>query len=168
MNVDLKINGALLDGTRADLDRRHAFAHERVGFLTAGAAWTRAGLLLTVRGYRPVADEDYEYAPRVGAKIGSAAMRKAVQWAFRPPSTLLHVHTHKGSGRPQFSGVDLESARAFVPGFFGPTPRMPHGLLVLSDNSVAGLLWLGEDRPPVEIDTFTRIDAPLRRDWEAA
>ena len=70
-----------------------------------------------MRGYTPVADEDYEIDPRVGAKIGSAAMRKAVQSAYRPAATLLHVHTHGGHGEPGFSGVDLNSAKDFVPGF---------------------------------------------------
>ncbi|MDF2116386.1 hypothetical protein PY365_12430 [Roseiarcaceae bacterium H3SJ34-1] len=165
MKVHLKINGYLLDTVRRDLDRPHAFAYERVGFFTAGATDLGDRLLLTIRGYMPVADEDYEFDRRVGAKIGSSAMRKAVQSAYRPAAALLHVHTHGGRGKPGFSGVDLNSANDFVPGFFETTPRMPHGLLVLSDNSAHGLLWLASDRPPVIIHEFLRIDAPLRRDW---
>jgi hypothetical protein len=38
MKVALKITGSLLDLVRRDLARPHFFAHERVGFLTAGAA----------------------------------------------------------------------------------------------------------------------------------
>lgn len=165
MTVHLKIGGPLLDTVRRDLDRPHAFAYERVGFFTAGAADLGDCLLLTVRDYMPVADEDYELDRKVGAKIGSAAMRKAVQSAYRPPATLLHVHTHGGHGKPGFSRVDLESARTFVPGFFETTPRMPHGLLVLSDDAAHGLLWLANDRPPVSIDQFQRVDTPLQREW---
>ena len=58
-----------------------------------------------------LADEDYEIDRTVGAKIGSAAMRKAVQSAYRPAATLLHVHTHGGHGKPGFSAVDLNSAK---------------------------------------------------------
>lgn len=165
MTITLKIDGRLLDQVRQDLRRPHPFAYERVGFLTAGASASGRDLTLAVRGYMPVEDGDYERDPRVGAKIGSGAMRKAVQAAYRPAATLLHIHTHGGHGRPGFSGVDLDSADTFVPGFFETTPRMPHGLIVLSDNSARGLLWLDGARRPHDIDTFIRIDAPMQRDW---
>ncbi len=167
MKVALKITGSLLDLVRRDLARPHFFAHERVGFLTAGAAAVPGGLMLVVRGYMPVADEDYEVAPKVGARIGSNAMRKAAQAAYRPASTILHVHTHGGRGLPGFSGVDLESGNEFVPGFFQSCPKMPHGLLVLSDNGATGLLWLEPGKPSMSIDRFIRIDQPLVEQWSA-
>ncbi|MBR2117639.1 MAG: hypothetical protein IJ935_03000 [Afipia sp.] len=167
MRAAVKITSALLDLVRRDLARPHAFAHERVGFLTAGAAAVPGGLMLLVREYMPVADEDYEFAPKVGARIGSNAMRKAVQVAYRPASALLHVHTHGGRGLPGFSGVDLESGNEFVPGFFQSSPKMPHGLLVLSDNGATGLLWLESGKPSVSIDRFIRIDQPIVEQWGA-
>jgi hypothetical protein len=111
----VKIMGPLLDAIRRDLARPHPFAHERVGFLRAGAATMPGGLLLT-----------------------------------------------------GFSGIDLSSADEFVPGFFETAPRMPHGLLVLSDDSVTGLLWFDPRRPAKDISGFARIGAPLRSDWEAS
>ncbi len=169
MNVCLKINGDLLDKVRADLHRPHPFAHERVGFLIAAAASDgQGGIMLLVRGYQAVEDEDYERHPKVGAQIGSNAMRKAAQASYRPPSSLLHVHTHGGHGRPGFSRIDLDSAVTFVPGFFETAPRMPHGLLVLSDDSVHGLLWTAGDRPAMPITSFKRISAPIRADWSAS
>ena len=165
MRTVLKIDGSLLSEIRFDLSRPHPFAYERVGFLRAGAASTPGGLLLTVRDYAPVDDADYEYAPGVGAKIGSNAMRKAVQSAYRPAAALLHVHTHGGRGRPAFSNVDLKSAQEFVPGFFESTPRMPHGLLVLSDNSASGLIWLDPAKAAVPVNSFVSIGAPVMRDW---
>ncbi|WP_428150905.1 hypothetical protein [Brevundimonas sp.] len=165
MKVTLKIRGEVLDEIRRDLIRPHAFAHERVGFLTAGAVGMGEDLMMLVRDYQPVADEDYEFDPRVGARIGSNAMRKAVQSAYRPAATLLHVHTHGGRGRPAFSHVDLASAADFVPGFFETTPRMPHGLLVLSDDDASGILWTDGKRTRSEIDLFIRTDAPLKRTW---
>ena len=122
MMATVKIKGAMLDDVRGDLSRPHAFAYERVGFLTAAATATPGGLLLTVRDYLPVADGDYERDPFVGAKIGPAAMRKAIQAAYRPPLSLLHIHSHGLLGVPRFSRTDLESAHEFVPGFFGPIP----------------------------------------------
>ena len=167
MKVTLKITSSLLDSMRADLDRHHEFAYERVGFMLAAATQTDSGLLLMVQDYRPVADEDYERSAKVGAQIGSNAMRKAIQAAYRPNRSLLHVHTHHGRGTPHFSSVDLTSAEKFVPSFFNPIPKMPHGLIVLSDDSAAGRLWIGDDRTPTAISQFIRVGAPYRRDWRS-
>lgn len=165
MKVTLKINGVLLDGVRRDLERPHRFAHERVGFLTAGVAATEDGLMLMVRNYLPVADDDYEKAHDVGARIESNAMRQAVQNAYRPASTLLHIHSHGGHGRPSFSSTDLKSAAEFVPGFFQSVPKMPHGLLVFSNSAATGILWLKAAARPVAIERFVRVDRPLSEQW---
>lgn len=165
MKVTIRIASSVLDAMRADLARPHAHAWERVGFLTAGATLSADALLLLVRGYRPVDDDDYNWVPGVGAEIGPDAMRKALQWAYRPRSTLLHVHTHHGRGRPAFSGVDLTSGTLFVPSFFTTVPRMAQGMIVLSDDAATGLLWLADDRPPVTIHDFMQVGARYRRDW---
>lgn len=165
MKVTAKIPGALLDQIRSDLARPHAFAHERVGFLTACVAADPHGVLVAISGYLPVADADYEPDAHVGARIGSSAMRKATQAAYRPPLALLHIHTHGGHGESRFSPVDLRSAEEFVPGFFGPMPRMPHGLIVLSNDSAYGLLWHSPDHKPARISNFIRVGAPYKRSW---
>lgn len=165
MKASLRIATPLLAAMRSDLARPHPFAGERVGFLAASATASHNRLLLLVRGYQPVADEDYQKSNEVGAEIGSEAFRKALQWAYRPKSTLLHVHTHHGRGRPGFSGVDLKSGSQFVPSFFVTLPRMPQGMLVLSDDSAHGLMWLAEDRPPMSIEHFTQVGIGYSRDW---
>ena len=71
MNTHVKITRRLLDRARADLERPHAFAHERVGFFTAGATAYGGMVMLLVRDYMPVDDADYVYDPTVGACIGS-------------------------------------------------------------------------------------------------
>jgi hypothetical protein len=166
MKITLKIRGDLLDRVRVDLERPHPFAFERVGFLfAAAAAMPGLDMLLTVKEYMPVEDQDYEPDRHVGAKIGSDAMRKAVQAAYRPPSAILHVHTHGGSGKPRFSPVDIDSAREFVPGFFETAPRMPHGLLVLSDDAAFGHLWCDAHADPLVVDHLVRVGAPLTHEW---
>jgi hypothetical protein len=167
MTIILKIPGDLLDTMRVDLDRQHDFAFERVGFMLAAATQTTSGLMLIVQDYLPVSDADYERSLSVGAQIGSDAMRKAIQAAYRPSRSLLHVHTHHGSGTPSFSGVDLRSAERFVPGFFNPIPKMPHGLVVLSDDSAAGKVWLGDDGRQISISQFIRVGAPYWRAWSS-
>lgn len=162
MKTQIKICGLLLNKIRVDLHRGHPFAYERVGFLTTGASWTLAGdLVLLCRDYLPVADEDYERSSTVGARIGTNAMRKALQAAYRHRSTILHIHTHRGMGRPDFSSVDLHSAGEFVPGFFNALPQMPHGIVVLSNDSARGLLWLGPKDRPRYIDGFQQVGSPI-------
>lgn len=164
MKAIIKLPNAMLDGMRADLHRPHAFAYERVGFITAGLAQAGPGeLLFLARGYQPVADDDYVPDRAVGVKIGSEAMRKAVQAAYGSRSALLHVHSHGGTGQPEFSGVDLKSGAEFVPGFFHSVPRMPHGMLVLSDDSASGLLWFGSQGAGQYAAEFVGVGAPYRK-----
>lgn len=164
MKVRLKILTSMLATIRDDLARPHRFAHERVGFLTAGVSPIgENGLLLLARNYTPVAEADYVPDPTVGVKIGPDAMRKAVQSAYRPPSALIHIHTHGGHSRPMFSGVDRRSAAEFVPSFFNPTPRMPHGILVLSDDSATGLLWVTPDTSPILFEDIVSVGSPYFR-----
>ena len=165
MNITVKISGKTLDEVRKDLARPHPFAWERVGFLTASPAKVPRGLLLFVDRYFPVEDGDYERNDIVGAQIGSNAMRKAVQAAYRPNRALLHIHTHGGCGKPHFSGVDLRSADEFIPGLFSPIPSMPHGLLVLSNDDANGKLWLGSQGDPVKINEFIRVDSHYSKKW---
>jgi len=165
MRLSIRIESTLLVEIRADLARRHQFAWERVGFMAANAIGSAEGILLLVRGYQPVADEDYVKATNVGAEIGSEAFRKALQWAYRPKSALIHVHAHHGSGRPGFSGIDLTSGRKFVPSFFVTIPRMPQGMVVLSDDAATGLVWLAETGAPVAIHNFSQVGKGYRRDW---
>lgn len=167
MRITVKIHRQLLRSVRADLSRPHPFAHERVGFILAAASATRDGLLLVAGTYVQVEDADYERNGRVGAQIGSDAMRKAIEAAYRPQRALLHVHSHGGTGVPRFSSVDLASGRQFVPAFANPMPRMPHCLLVLSDESAAGLCWTSADAQPLPITDFVAVGAPQTRTWSS-
>jgi hypothetical protein len=164
MRARIKLPTAMLAEMRKDLHRPHPFAHERVGFVTAGVCAVEGGdLLLLARNYRPVDDDDYLPDPSVGVKIGSGAIRKALQSAYRPPAAVLHVHSHGGRGLPEFSGVDRRSAREFVPSFFNAVPRMPHGIIVLSHDSATGLLWFGPDKAEEYVLEFVAVGVPYRK-----
>lgn len=165
MKAALRIASGQLGDIRRDLARRHPHASERVGFVAAAATASAGRLLLLVHGYMPVADEDYVRSARVGAEIGSDAFRKALQWTYRSKSALIHIHTHHGRGTPGFSPVDLRSGGEFVPSFFATVPRMPQGMVVLSDDSAAGLVWLAEDRAPVPIEGFSQVGSRYGHEW---
>ncbi len=164
MSAALKITSALLDSARRDLKRAHPHAHERVAFVTAGCARLTDGtLLLLARAYHPIADEDYVRNSHVGAMIGPGAMRKGLQIAYQTRSALLHIHTHGGRGTPSFSSVDLNDGHRFVPSFFNAVPSMPHGLIVLSDDSARCLLWESPKQRPTYANQVLAVGAPLKR-----
>ena len=169
MKFTFKATPALFARVRQDLARPHAFAHERVGFVYAGCARAAGDtIVVTARDYLPVDDEDYVRNPNVGAMVGSGAMRKGLQRAYGTRSALFHIHTHGGRGTPQFSKVDLDDAQNFVPSFFNVVPAMPHGLIVLSNDSARGRVWVAPEKPPIYVHRFVAVGAPLVRYGEVA
>ena len=161
MTVQFKITRQLLQDIRRDLARPHHFAHERVGFISAGLSSADDDLWVLARAYRPVVDEEYLRDPSVGAMMGPEAIRKAIQWALSDGVAIFHVHTHGGRGRPGFSGIDLREQAKFVPSFFQVTRKCPHGALVLSDNSAFGNIWLDGRKSGEPITGFEEVGAPL-------
>lgn len=162
MTTHFKITRKLLDGIRRDLDRRHAFAAERVGFISCKVgALASGGVVILAHAYQPVEDDDYLNDPAVGAMMGPDAIRKAMQHAYNENVSMFHVHTHDHLGTPWFSKIDLREAKKFVPDFWNVRPEMPHGALVLSMDSLAGLCWLPATRQTEEISKFLIIGAPL-------
>lgn len=155
----------LLETVRGDLERPHAFAAERVGFLLCRAGrLTGDGLLVLAASYDPVADEDYIDDPSVGALMGPAAIRKALQRAYNGSGadiSIFHVHMHDHRGLPGFSRVDLTESMKFVPDFFNAAGSMPHGAIVLSRDRAVGLCWRRRGEKPMPIDRFVSVGAPV-------
>ncbi len=142
MNIIFRAPTDFITSTRADLLRPHAFAHERVGFITIRAAATSDSLLLLAQDYYRVADEDYVPDPSVGAMMGQEALRKALEIALLNKVGILHVHMHGFPGRLWFSRIDLREQLKFVPDFFKVRRNMPHGAVVLGPTAAAGRVWL--------------------------
>jgi len=165
VSIVFRARSDLLARVRADLHRPHPFAAERVGFVVCRAGrLARGGLVIVAADYEPVADEDYLDNPKVGATMGPAAIRKALQRAYNGGAAdlaMFHVHMHAHRGMPGFSAVDHRESRRFVPDFFNIAPHVPHGALVLSRDRAFGLCWTGPDAAPVEIDRFASVGAPL-------
>jgi len=161
MKLRFKITGALIDQIRQDLARPHAFAHERVGFISAGLSAAGRDIIVLAREYRPVRDEDYLPDHSVGAMMGREAIRCALEWAMQQGHAMFHVHTHGGRGVPNFSGVDIRENRKFIPDFFKVTPKGVHGAIVLSGDAARGQSWLQRGREPVAIDEFVVVGPSL-------
>jgi len=158
-----RIPQRLLDGVHADLSRPHAHALERVGFLACRVATVgEGGFALLAESYLPVADEDYEQRDDVGACINGTAIRKALQVAYNDRLSMVHVHRHEHRGVPRFSRLDLVEGAKFVPDFWKVKPAWPHGLVVLSQDAMAGLAWNPTTREPVPMTEMTVVGQPLR------
>jgi len=148
MKVIFRTTESFLESVRTDLIRPHPFAHERVGFITVRAAQGADHLVVLAQDYHPLADGEYLRDRSVGAMMGQEAIRKALDLALLNPVGIFHIHMHTLPGRRLwFSHIDLREQQRFVPDFFKVRPNMPHGAIVLSPQSAAGLAWLG----PTEI-----------------
>jgi len=162
MRVAFKITCSLLRRVRADLCRPHAFAAERVGFLSCKVgAFDPTGWVILAHGYHPVADEDYVRDISVGAMMGSGAIRKALQASLTSESAMFHVHLHGHRGPPRFSGVDLRETAKFIPDFWHVSPQLVHGANVLSMDSMAGLCWHPRAPTPIPVSEFSIVGAPM-------
>jgi hypothetical protein len=161
MRVRFKILTTLLEAVRNDLLRPHPFAAERVGFLSCRGASSSAGLVILVHSYHPVADLDYVDDRTVGAMMGPAAIRKALQLAYRDEVSIFHVHKHDHPGRTSFSSVDSRESAKFVPDFWNVQSELPHGAIVLSRDSAYGLCWHPGSPKPLPITEFTFVGQPI-------
>lgn len=141
--------------------RLHAFAEERVGFITVRAAQGAEGLVLIAENYYPVADEDYLNDPTVGAMMGQEALRKALELALLKGVGVFHVHMHGLTPRLWFSAIDLREQLKYVPDFFTVCPQMPHGAIVLNAKTAAGRVWLAPNNV-VNIDAFDEAGPRMR------
>lgn len=161
MRTLFRIERSLVDEVRCDLARPHAFAHERVGFIACRVGAIEDGFTLLAERYLAVAGEDYEDDPRVGAMLGSAAIRKALQVAYRDQVSMVHVHQHEHRGVPRFSSIDLRESAKFVPDFFKVCKDVPHGALVLSCDGMAGIAWSPTTHAPTPMTELTVVGRPL-------
>lgn len=154
--IVFRATSPFLARVRADLERPHRFAAERVGFITARAARGEEGLVILAEDYHPVDDEDYIDDPSVGAMVGQEGFRKALELALLGNVSVFHVHMHGPSRRLWFSGTDLREQAKFVPDFFGVCPNMPHGAVVLESRTAAGRIWLSTSDVRI-IDEFNQV-----------
>ena len=168
MKVRFKITTALLTAIRSDLRRPHPFAHERVGFISAGLSASGDDLLVLAHAYRPRGRRRVPARPNSGRNDGSRRpFATLCSVALQGGVAMFHVHTHGGNGIPGFSGIDLRENAKFVPDFFKVAPQCAHGAIVLSDTAAHGLIWFGRAQPNEFITSFVEVGVPLCK-WSTA
>ena len=142
MKTVFRISRDMVEEIKADLQRPHPIAFERVGFVYVKRGSLDKDLLLIASSYFSVKDEHYkkpkegEYA---GAVISRYAITEAMQRALSTGDGVFHIHMHDYSLK--FSGVDKKSQSALMPSFYHVSPVGPHGALLLSSKGIAGCFW---------------------------
>lgn len=130
-----------LNSIRDDLQREipHGVdALERVGFLFAKI--NSAGVF-TPSFYMPIDDSQYLERPRdVGARYSGDAIDKAIDRVILNGEVFFTIHIHDERGEPTPSRTDLLTERALV-GCFLKISNMPHGAIILSDDSLLVRCW---------------------------
>ncbi len=164
MKIQFRLPQDLLAGVRADLERPHSFAAERVGVLYCRFNNVgKSALLILGHHYVSLPDDQYIEDQRFGAVIGPEAFRDIIQHVYDDPVGAFHVHMHPGKGKPKPSGTDKVETAKFVPDFFHGRPDVPHGALILTKESISGRVWLREDGKPKQIDEFRLTGFPMKR-----
>jgi hypothetical protein len=136
MNVIVRIPRSIYEMARTDLAREHAFAAERIGFLSGktGDA-NEEGLIILLNRYLSIPDEDYIDDPCFGARIDSTAIRRAMQHVLDTGDSMFHLHVHEHSGKPGFSRMDHAEIPRLVESFRAVGPTAPHGMMLFSRDS---------------------------------
>jgi hypothetical protein len=118
---------------RTDLARPNPYGGETVGFMATRSAMAVDTLVVTVHDYRTVTAEDYIPASDVAARIGSSAIRTAMEWGMSGGHGIWHVHAHSGRGRPpRPSGTDQADIPRLVEALTRSSPAETHGLMILN------------------------------------
>jgi hypothetical protein len=161
--MQLRILRTLYDQIGQDLARRHEFAFERVGFVSAklGNRHSDEPVILFANHYA-VADENYIDDRSAGARINSDAIRAAMQLVLDTGLGLFHVHRHVHSGRPGFSPMDSDETPRIVSGLRVANPNEAHGMLLLSNDECIAHVWMPGSDEPMFDNRITIVGYPLR------
>ena len=161
-SVCIRLPKHLVEDMKADLRRPHPSAAERVGLLSVATGRGEGGELLALGlEYRPVQEEHYVEDPTVGVKIGVGAIRAAIDRIRLAHRGLFHVHLHEHRGVPGFSSTDRREQPRLVESFRRVGASVPHGMLVLSDDSATAWVWLPGDAEPVRAKSITIVGYPM-------
>lgn len=162
MIVQFRIPRWLYEQIRDDLSHPHPFADERVGFLSARPGNCAASpLLVLFTNYSVVPDEDYIDDIASGARIGSSAIRATMQRILDERTGAFHVHMHPHKGKPYFSKMDLREGPRLIESFRNVAPHLPHGILLLSEDSCLGQAWLPNYMSSVAANRISIVGYPL-------
>lgn len=165
MKIEVRLTGSLHAEIIRDLSRAHRFAVERVGFASGRAgSLVNQGKLVLLNRYHSIPDDQYVDDPRVGARIGSAAITAAMQAVYygRPGREgIFHVHLHPREIGTAMSPVDRREIPKLMPGFQSVGREAIHGIIILSDDEASAWVWLPGRKDGIGAETVAVIGSPL-------
>ena len=161
MKMIVRMTRGFFSRVRDDLERPHAVAAERIGFVFGRWALAREHVILYPTEYLAVRDDDYIDAPFVGAKINSAAIRAALQGTLDRKASCLHVHLHSPH-IPCFSGLDRREQDRLIPSFRAVNRDAPHGAMVLwGEGGGVARIWAPGAAGPGEASRVSVVGYPM-------
>lgn len=161
-SIQVRFPRAIYEQVRSDLARSHPYAAERIGFLsTALKIYKDGSCLLLVTDYCPVGDSEYIPDDKVGARIGSNAIRTVMQRIIDTQHGSFHVHMHGHNGIPSLSRIDHNELPRLVASLRNANPNLPHGIFLLSNDYCNCWVWLPGNEEPVSPDRITIVGYPF-------
>jgi hypothetical protein len=162
---ELRVARSLYEALLADLERPHAFAAERIGFVVVRQVNVSAdAALFLLSEFISVPDEHYIDDPRVGARIGTEALTLASHRIYHGRlrgEGVFHVHLHGHGGEPGMSRTDARELPTLIPGFQSVGPGAPHGVIIWSLDHAAVWVGLPGEKNPVRIDKVSVVGSPV-------
>ncbi|MEP7375975.1 MAG: ThiF family adenylyltransferase [Chitinophagaceae bacterium] len=164
--VKMRIPARIQQQMLIDLQRKHPFAYERVGFLfTKSKKLTNKTMLVLATEYVPVADEDYVEDKTVGARINSTSIRKAMQTIFDNKGGCFHVHLHDHSGIPGPSSTDKKGLPGVAESFSNISGEQVNGILILSHDSFYCTVKIKEKKKFVLPASVSAVGYPMNQQF---
>lgn len=163
MKINIKLTKELNEIILRDLERRHPFAYERVGFAYAKIGYSTEDLvIIIVYDYQPIDDADYIKDYNSGAKINAAAIRKSMQRILDKKEGCFHVHLHNFSAKPRLSRTDKAGIFPLIPGFQVVSSESYHGIFLLGNNGATIYVWPPKSKVPIFASKISIIGYPMK------
>jgi hypothetical protein len=167
MSITIRVPSSLLKQVITDLARPHAYAGERVGFLSAKTSkLSDNDYLILFNKYFQVPDDRYLNNPLVGATIDGKAIRNIMQHILSTGDGAFHVHSHSHvclTGKNlNFSRVDINELIRLIPSFQAVGPSVAHGAFLLDKIRCISIVWLPGEHKPCAVDKISVIGNPMQ------
>ncbi len=162
MKIFMRMHQSLYSATKADLQRPHPHAAERIGFLFARSAPLDSGdQIILFTEYVPVRDEHYIYDKNVGARISGDAIRQAMEHVLQTGQSAIHLHLHRDGLPLGFSESDVEGYLGLIPSLKRVGAHQPHGAMVLNSDGAYAAIWMPGCTSPVIAKDLCVVGFPL-------
>ncbi len=158
----IRIPSSLLSQIKKDLNKPHAFAFERIGFISSTHKLLKNGnIIICMFAYRHIPDDQYIDDQEVGARINSNAIRESLQGILDTKNGCFHAHCHQSSIKPEFSTIDLEDNPEIIKSFSYADGSQVHGMILFGKEKINALVKLPGESTLRKVDKIVVVGSPL-------